>query len=997
MADTNRNTDQNPEQKDTELEGMLQHILNTVCDRYKESGRGADDSQAPVPPAQESDILPLVGEAAGDAAPVSEEIPPVGKETPDDAGRIAPVQTNDGAGEQREPARQEPGDPVRQVPQDPEGDPAPAIPIPLAPVLPEEPVREVSAPRQEPEITQPATAPEAIPSAPTRPCDPPRAAADAVPVHTVPEGASDAAPGQKQDAVPEGTADVPDSAPASDAAQPTPEAPALPDLDKLLADPPRTASAGTAEAAPRNWRAHTVVTDTSGARKAHPVSDRYRSFPLPDPNARPAVPIPASPVPEQEQAPVPGETSDAQPVPESVREEASAPDLTPDPVSQADAESADAPDPAASVGQTDDQPAFSAVEDSALLARLMDDGESVSDPVGAAGQDTDKPAAHPLRSFRDAVCNPAGSECRVGERWYFGTSGIGDVSSPDAAKRRQREVSGLMVSARLRCWFALALLVFLFVWEVLPNQMEQLIDLMLLTRVPGAALLIDLQCFLLLCLVGYRPILRGFAALRHGQVLPETLTALAATVCVAAQTALYLMQPLHPWSVCFLGGCLIGASVLTDYFRTASLVSLIRVYTHNGYRYTARLSDLTDDPVIAAAVGDAAQGIRLDAEPASDVGGFSGASRNRRENTALNLSVLALAALAALVDFIVLTLMGRGTDYALWSAVTVFSAAMPLAVFGVHGILFALMGRHAADERVGVADEAAVDAFADASLYTFEDTEAFPSGSIQIKGIKLRGDFRLDRALYLVSGVFSRLGGPLNGVFGTSTADIEIPEDVVIRSIDDGGVESRINGEDVCVGTKEYMASLGIPAYHDSDDARSVEENNMVLYVAYRTQICAKFYIKYEINPAFEANVDLYSKNGITSVIRTADPLINRALLDRISYISDRNIVIVKKTVAMLDDGACIPRTSDLMTCGPRRGLRGMPICFRAYRHHRRFQHILTAVAAAVNAVAVPVGMALIGRNAFMETPIWGTILQLFWALPAAVSCWMVARYQPNR
>ena len=77
--------------------------------------------------------------------------------------------------------------------------------------------------------------------------------------------------------------------------------------------------------------------------------------------------------------------------------------------------------------------------------------------------------------------------------------------------------------------------------------------------------------------------------------------------------------------------------------------------------------------------------------------------------------------------------------------------------------------------------------------------------------------------------------------------------------------------------------------------------------------------------------------------------------------------------------------------------LRRMPFFFRAYRRCRRFLHVMSGVAAVVNAVAVPLMMTLVLSDLFMKVPMAGALCQLFWLIPTVITALVVSRLNPNK
>jgi hypothetical protein len=569
-----------------------------------------------------------------------------------------------------------------------------------------------------------------------------------------------------------------------------------------------------------------------------------------------------------------------------------------------------------------------------------------------------------------------------------------DEQPKEQLERWRQELRYRSLGAKIRCIAAGVIVLLLMLLELIPSLTQKWMSAMLLTRVPGAALLIDLQLLLLICLICYRPLYRGFAALRFGRVLPETLASFAALFAVLLDIGLYIGRTTLPVLAALTASVAVLCAALADYFRVEVAVRSLRTYAAKGHHFVGTLTDARRHALLGAYfdTDDEIQPL-LEAEPASRIDGFMEQCRTRNESRVASLIALCIAAVVALIDLILLLVLRRGVDYALWSAVTVFCGSLPLSAFATHRFLFYTLCARIGKERVAVTGETAVYEYAKTKVMTFDDSEAFPAGAVQVNGIKLCGDFRLDKALYLMASLFDRVGGPLNGVFRVSTSDVTLSDDVILRAIHENGIEAQVNHEDVCVGTREFLERLGVEVFHDGEDEHAEEGKNHVLYVAYRAKLCVKFYVHYEISTTFESNVEYYAKHGVSSVILTADPLLNGKLLDQVSYISEYDIRIVKKTLEMLREDRNIPRTASLITFGPRKTLRRMPFFFASYAKWQKTAVILSIVTTACAGILIPV-MMTIWR---IQTPLIAFLCQAVALLPTVAIGLSIGRLNPNK
>jgi hypothetical protein len=194
--------------------------------------------------------------------------------------------------------------------------------------------------------------------------------------------------------------------------------------------------------------------------------------------------------------------------------------------------------------------------------------------------------------------------------------------------------------------------------------------------------------------------------------------------------------------------------------------------------------------------------------------------------------------------------------------------------------------------------------YSDAEAIAFEDVEAFSARNVRVQQIKLYGvDTALDRVLYQVAAAFSVVGGPLDGVFRSSTAELGLASDTALVRADDGGFAVAVDGHEITVGRGEYMIENGVKMYYDADDERQLAGGKVnIMYAADNGKLTAKFYIRYKMDEDFERDVELLHRKGIRAVLRTYDPNIREEMIEKISFVGRLGVRTVRKTAAQLGD-----------------------------------------------------------------------------------------------
>lgn len=628
-----------------------------------------------------------------------------------------------------------------------------------------------------------------------------------------------------------------------------------------------------------------------------------------------------------------------------------------------------------------------------------DETQRAEDPASAVSPDAPAPSGlfghrKAKKTFADCEFAPEGENNILTDKLLLPSPDL--LETPNDEKQVslwRQELRRRDLGARIAVIAVGVLCVLTALLELIPSFTAKMLSSMLLTRVPGAAHLIDLQFFLLAALFGAKQLYRGFAALRFRRIVPETVSSFAALFALGGSIYLTVADFGGKYFCCLPAVFLILCSLIGDLFRVRSARYAFDAYAAKGHHFCAVYSDVTKHPLVGREYADAENKNLLESAPIRKIEGFIESARRRTECRRASWISLASAGGAALIYLILCLIRHSDAMTTIWGMIVTFSSVLPPALFGVHRYFFHMLSARAAEERVGIAGEDTVYEYAKTGVMTFEDTEAFPAGSVQLSGIKLCGEFRLDRALCLVASVFDTVGGPLNGVFRVSTTDVNISDQVEIRTLYDDGIDATVNHDDVLIGTKAFLEARGVSVFHDVEDERAEQGRTRVLYLAYMGTLSAKFHLMYEMSGAFESNVEYYAKHGVASAILTADPLLSRSFVDRISYISEYDVRVVKKNVEALSEQTEQDREATLITYGPRKTLRRMPFFFAAYKKYQRAMVACMVALVAVLSVAVP--FLLWGIQA--TTPLAAFIAQFVTVLPCVTLGFLVRRLNPNK
>ncbi len=361
-----------------------------------------------------------------------------------------------------------------------------------------------------------------------------------------------------------------------------------------------------------------------------------------------------------------------------------------------------------------------------------------------------------------------------------------------------------------------------------------------------------------------------------------------------------------------------------------------------------------------AAITDLEEGERtriVSIKKVSFVTGFFRRMNRQCEDTQKNLWLLPTAAVAALLVAIITAILGCAWTDAIYAFCIALTLALPLCILVLHKIPSCALFDFARRNACTVVGEVSAMEYSDTGAFAFEDVEAFPAKNVRVQRIKLYQDSALDHVMYQVSGLFSAVGGPLDGVFRSSTAELGLPSHVELLEAAEGGLVASVDGARICAGRGDYMLKKQVRMYYDPEDEQILASGKTsILYVAEEGQLIAKFYIRYRMSEVFEKNVERLAAKHIHVLLRTYDPNIREMLIDKISYTGRFGIRVVRKTVAQQMDYAVPQLNSGIVS---RRSVSEVLRVLFACRRICRLTAMAEFVGLAVGCIGMLLGIVL--------------------------------------
>jgi cation transport ATPase len=425
-------------------------------------------------------------------------------------------------------------------------------------------------------------------------------------------------------------------------------------------------------------------------------------------------------------------------------------------------------------------------------------------------------------------------------------------------------------------------------------------------------------------------------------------------------------------------------ATITEFYKVKNDLSSFELISSAGDKLACSVQNGSSTRSEAAAVSDLREGEETRIVSIKKIGftsGFFHRITRNCEDEQKNLWLLPTAGVAALMVAIITGVMAGDVLSACYAFCVTVVLSLPLCALVLHDLPISTLFRFAASHSCAVAGEVSAIEYSDTDAFAFEDVEAFSARGVRVQRIKLYNDSALDHVLYQVAGVFSAVGGPLDGVFRNSTAELGLPQDIRLQQVHDGGLVVVVDGRRIYVGNGDFMLKKNVRMYYDAEDEQILANGKTsILYAAEDGQLSAKFYIRYRINEEFEREVERLAANHIRVLIRTFDPNIRYALIDKISYIGKYDLRVVRKTVEQQQDYAAPQINSGIVT---RRSVREILRVLLACRRACRLTSFSEAGGLVIGCIGMLVSIVIAALGMMLSLPSWMlAIYQLLWILP---------------
>ena len=346
--------------------------------------------------------------------------------------------------------------------------------------------------------------------------------------------------------------------------------------------------------------------------------------------------------------------------------------------------------------------------------------------------------------------------------------------------------------------------------------------------------------------------------------------------------------------------------------------------------------------------------------------------------------------MAAGLVFGLLAVIGQGTaQHLLWNWSVIFVLTTPLSATMAYGLPYDRLVKRLNRSGVILAGWEGVDSMHGPAGIAITDTDLFPDGYVQFKGIKNFGQVSLEKLTGCTASMIRETDTGLAKIFDDQIRT----QGGFYRRVDDlkyseaGGFSGSIRGDQVLIGSAGYMKVMGIPLQ------QGYQVKNAVFCVI-NGQLQGIFSLDYSqpyyIRPALNALI----RGGVNPILATRDFNITPQMLhqrfklpvDRMEYppVDRRHQLSAKGQ----------PHNDVLAALIYREGLGAYTDAILGGRRLRAVVRLNTAVTVAASAVGALLGFYLTMMNAYASLSLLNTLFfLLMWLIPPLLISGSVNRF----
>ncbi len=247
-------------------------------------------------------------------------------------------------------------------------------------------------------------------------------------------------------------------------------------------------------------------------------------------------------------------------------------------------------------------------------------------------------------------------------------------------------------------------------------------------------------------------------------------------------------------------------------------------------------------------------------------------AKDPSESMASSFSLVGLV--VSVVISIIHGIIYQSTLGAISSFAMISSLSIPLACMLAVNIPIKNLCSKALREEAMVVGYPAVTQFVDTAAIMLDSRELYPPSSVKLVRVKQYMTSNFEACMLNAAAVLKVANTSLSYVFTDVINDKsdQLPYVDSVKFEENKGIVGWIGGERVLIGRRELLEKYGITPPPFEDSQPFVEENRNITYLANAGQLVAMIVTSYTPDNKLKAELQRLEKNGVSVLIRTADP-----------------------------------------------------------------------------------------------------------------------------
>ncbi|MDR1563945.1 MAG: hypothetical protein LBS74_03200 [Oscillospiraceae bacterium] len=190
---------------------------------------------------------------------------------------------------------------------------------------------------------------------------------------------------------------------------------------------------------------------------------------------------------------------------------------------------------------------------------------------------------------------------------------------------------------------------------------------------------------------------------------------------------------------------------------------------------------------------------------------------------------------------------------------------------------------------------AAVDEFSEVNVLTIEENQLFPASRLELVGVKVFSEQRIDRLILEAAAVTMECGGSISKIFETIIKDGKnnLPHVEQVEYQPEMGFCGWVNNRRILVGNIDLMREYGVTPPNRNYERIYEKEGSNLLYLSADGVLCAMFVLKYHAERASAIALRKLERAGVKFVVRSLDFNINPIMISRKFGISKASVKVL--------------------------------------------------------------------------------------------------------